>query len=213
MAKKPTKVATNEAVQISAPNFETADFKIRGTAPYMQHKFTAKAKMEILGQQTKKSGAKGKKKEPRDIDATYQEALHVGEDGKYGIPCAAFRSALIDACRAAGAVMTLARMSVFCLPDTIDAEEGTPLVHIEGDPKPHIGHVRIGRGTTSVAIRPIWTEWSATVRLRWDGDQFGMNDVANLLMRAGVQVGVGEGRPFSKNSHGMGLGTFEIVGG
>jgi hypothetical protein len=46
--------------------------------------------------------------------------------------------------------------------------------------------------------------------LRWDADQFSVNDVMNLLSRAGVQVGIGEGRPFSKNSNGMGWGTWEV---
>jgi len=36
-------------------------------------------------------------------------------------------------------------------------------------------------------------------------------DIANLVLRAGIQVGIGEGRPFSKNSCGMGWGTFEIT--
>ena len=57
----------------------------------------------------------------------------------------------------------------------------------------------------------MWKRWEAKVTLQWDGDQFGMADVANLLMRAGIQVGVGEGRPFSKKSHGCGWGTFELV--
>jgi len=36
--------------------------------------------------------------------------------------------------------------------------------------------------------------------------------VTNLLSRVGMQVGIGEGRPFSKNSAGMGWGTFELEG-
>ena len=35
-------------------------------------------------------------------------------------------------------------------------------------------------------------------------------DVTNLLMRVGQQVGIGEGRPDSKNSAGMGWGTFNV---
>jgi len=33
-----------------------------------------------------------------------------------------------------------------------------------------------------------------------------------LLARVGMQVGIGEGRPDSKNSAGMGWGLFEVVG-
>lgn len=205
--------AKKEAVPhlvITAPNFQIAAIKIVGTAPYVQHKFSEKSRRKMLADQQKLGGAKGGKREPRDIEAEYLAAIHIGEDGKFGIPCAAFRSAMIDACRAAGFQMTKAKMSIFCLPDTIDRDEGTPLVHLEGDPEVNEAAVRLESGVASIAIRPMWRSWSAVVKLQWDGDQFGRNDVANLLMRAGGQVGVGEGRPFSKKSHGMGWGTFKL---
>jgi ribosomal protein S17 len=41
-------------------------------------------------------------------------------------------------------------------------------------------------------------------------DQFKVQDVANLLSRVGEQVGICEGRPDSKNSAGMGWGTFQV---
>ena len=56
----------------------------------------------------------------------------------------------------------------------------------------------------------MWREWSAKVRIKFDADLFTTTDVANLLMRVGMQVGVCEGRPDSKNSVGMGWGTFEV---
>jgi hypothetical protein len=42
-------------------------------------------------------------------------------------------------------------------------------------------------------------------------DQFTPEDVANLMARVGMQVGIGEGRPDSKNSAGMGWGLFKIA--
>lgn len=41
---------------------------------------------------------------------------------------------------------------------------------------------------------------------------FSHNDIVNLMMRVGQQVGIGEGRPDSKNSAGMGWGLFDIQG-
>jgi len=35
-------------------------------------------------------------------------------------------------------------------------------------------------------------------------------DVVNLIARVGMQVGIGEGRPDSKASAGLGFGLFEI---
>jgi hypothetical protein len=48
------------------------------------------------------------------------------------------------------------------------------------------------------------------LRFRYDADQFTASDVVNLIARAGMQVGICEGRPDSSNSTGMGWGTFEI---
>jgi hypothetical protein len=72
----------------------------------------------------------------------------------------------------------------------------------------------IGRTETDVAmltIRPMYREWSANLRIKFDADQFSVMDVTNLLARVGEQVAFGEGRHDSKNSAGMGWGTFEIV--
>ena len=64
-------------------------------------------------------------------------------------------------------------------------------------------------------IRPDFStrlrKWSATVQVSFDGDQFTVAYVYNLLARAGMQVGIGEGRPDSKKSNGMGWGTFEVA--
>lgn len=57
----------------------------------------------------------------------------------------------------------------------------------------------------------MWEEWAADVRIRYDADQFSLTDVSNLISRVGSQVGVGEGRPDSKNSAGMGWGTFRLA--
>jgi hypothetical protein len=210
-SKKMANENINERVVITPPNFQTGIFEIRGTAPLVQHKFSKKAQQKMLDKNLQAEGTKGKTKKPRNIEQEYKEAMHIGEDGKHGIPCTAFRCALIEACRAANFVMTKAKMSIFCLPDTIDNEDKTPLVHLIGKPEMVQHHVRLERGVSSVAIRPMFKEWSATIKLQWDADQFDIEAIANLIMRAGLQVGIGEGRPFSKKSAGMGWGTFELI--
>ena len=77
--------------------------------------------------------------------------------------------------------------------------------------KPRQSAVRLASGVASIAIRPMWRTWSADVTVTYDTDQFVEEDIVNLMLRAGTQVGIGEGRPDSKKSHGMGWGTFRIV--
>lgn len=206
-----------EVTEVTPPNMEVIHATIRGTAPYVQNKFSKKARDEIAATQRAGSTAKkGKKHAARDFESDYEQAKHVSEEGWVGIPAPAFRSAMIDACRMVGFHMTKARMSVFVLHDSVDAIDGTPLVRIDGDCLPFaedlIMPVRNKSGVVDLRARPRWNDWSANLRLRYDADQFTSEDVCNLLLRAGVQCGVGEGRPFSKDSNGMGWGTFEIYG-
>ena len=70
--------------------------------------------------------------------------------------------------------------------------------------------VRNATGVCDIRIRPMWDEWNAVVRIRFDADIFSLTDVTNLLMRVGEQVGLCEGRPDSKQSAGMGWGLFKI---
>lgn len=210
MAKAATKTADTH-IAIAPPNIQCAAFRVYGTAPYVQNKFSGTKMQLMLDAQMKTKATSRKAKDPRDPDADYDGAIHRTPDGKYGIPAPAFRSAMISACRVAGFQMTKAKLSVFVEADGFDVDDGTGLVMINGEPEMAKHPVRLESGVASIAVRPMWREWSAIVRIRWDGDQFSQTDVANLLERAGQQVGVGEGRPDSKKSHGMGWGTFTLV--
>ncbi|WP_440940219.1 hypothetical protein [Immundisolibacter sp.] len=198
-------------VSIKAPKIETALFRIVGTAPYVQARFSGKAKQQMAAKMMAGSTARGKKaREPRDFEDDYQQAMHVSTEGWVGIPAGAFRAAMISACRLVGFKMTLAKLSVFVAADGIDAIDGIPLIRINGTPERIDMAVRNATGGPDIRVRPIWREWSADVRVRYDADQFTLNDVTNLMDRVGMQVGIGEGRPDSRQSAGLGWGTFRL---
>jgi hypothetical protein len=215
MAKAKTKaVAETADVMIAPPNLKVAIFTIIGTAPYVQEKFSEKARRMMMEKHKAGSVAKkGTKREARDFDADYEAAMHKIEGGGWGIPAPAFRNSMIDACRLTGYAMTQGKMSVFCLPDAFDSDDATPLVRItKGKPEKFIAATRNATGVADLRARPKWSPgWEATVRIQFDADQFTLSDVANLLSRAGAQVGIGAGRPFSKKSAGMGWGTFRVA--
>jgi hypothetical protein len=199
-------------IVISPPKFEVAVIGIKGTAPYVQHRFSQKSLMKMEATQAAGQRAKkGTKREPRDPNADYLASMYESMDGWHGIPASAFRNGLISACRMCGFAMTRAKLSLFVLADGLDKTDGTPLVRITGTPIMHTATARNDNGGTDIRYRAMWTEWSAGPRLQWDVEQFSASDVFNLLMRMGIQVGVGEGRPDSKNSAGMGWGTFEVI--
>lgn len=209
---KPAPSKTEEVIRVKPVNFEYRTFRIRGTAPYMQCRFSEKALTKMAEAQKAGQQARGKRvREPRDFDGDYLAAMHKDEKGRLGIPAPAFRNALISTCRLVGFKMTIAKLSCFVEADCFDAQDGTPLVLIHGEPERTDLPVRNATGTADIRVRPMWRDWWADLRLKWDADQFTLEDVINLLERAGQQVGIGEGRPDSKNSNGLGLGTFRMV--
>ncbi len=202
-----------QGVIISRPNFKGAVFDLRGTAPYVGNKMSARSREKMRAAQEAGQQARSKKKrEPKVFEGLHLEACHVSEEGWFGIPASAFRAALIDTCRLVGFHMTKAKMTVFVVADGLDREDGQPLVRLISKKQPRALEmtVRVANDSTDIAVRPQWPEWEVRLRLNWDNDQFSMNDVANLVHRAGIQVGVGAGRPFSRDSAGMGWGTWEM---
>ena len=207
----PPFVAEPAEAVISVPNLRVVKFEIEGISSYMQNKFSEKAKEAIRKQQEAGGTAKSKKKrEPKDFEQVCDDATHYSQDGWRGIPAPAFRSAMISACRVAGFVMTRARLAVHVIEDGRDRDDGTPLVEIIGEPVMDVSAVRPQKGVMDLAARPRWDDWWAVVTVRYDADMFQMSDVYNLLVRAGMQVGIGCGRPDSSDSCGTGFGLFNV---
>jgi len=207
MAKK----QTTSVVSVSAPKIETASFRLIGTSPLVQARFSAKAKQAMMDKMAAGPTSKGKKiRDARDFDQDCRNAMHIGVDGRSGVPAGAFRNAMISACRLVGFKMTMAKLSVFVHADTFDAVDGVPLVHLNGDWERLDMHTRNANGSVDIRVRPMWREWWMDLRVQFDAEQFTLTDISNLLMRAGVQVGIGEGRHDSKSSTGLGFGCFRI---
>jgi len=206
--------ADTGVVSVAAANIVRTTLRVRGTAPLVQNKFSHKARQKMMADMATPKSAKKAKSErpPRDYDDDFIQAQHISVAGWNGLPCPAFRAAMIDACRTVGLVMTKAKMSVFVIPDGFDKDDGTPLVKIisPNPPERTESLVRNDNGGADVRIRPMWREWSCDVTLEFDADMIEASGVVNLLDRAGRQVGIGEGRPFSKNSVGQGWGTFTV---
>lgn len=196
-------------IRIPAPKMRRVVVAITGTAPFVQLRFSEKRQHTMLEKQMNPTaGRRGGLREAKDLEELYKDAMYRTEEGKTGIPAAAFRNAMIRACTLVGYKMTQAKMSIFVGQDGMDAFDGTPLVFITGKPEAVTHPVRNATGVADIRVRAMWREWTAKLALTYDADQFEQQDVLNLLERAGTQVGVGEGRPSSKNSAGMGWGTF-----
>lgn len=199
-------------VSIKAPNLQEAKFRIIGTAPLVVHRFSHKAKQQMIQKMEAGSTAnKGKKREAANLEDVYNEARYISKEGWDGFNASAVRNAMISACRLVGFKMTLAKLSIFVVADGRDKKEPEiPLVRILGKPRRLESRANVETGQAYITIRPCYDDWEADIHIRYDADQFTVTDIANLLSRVGTQVGLCEGRPDSKNSAGMGWGTFTV---
>jgi hypothetical protein len=158
-----------------------------------------------------KSAGSKKVRDARDYDREAEEARYRSAENWEGMNAAAFRAAMISACRLVGFKMTLAKLSTFIEADGYDKNDGVPLVRIYGESQVYTAHTRNATGVVDVRSRPMYRNWAARLRVRYDMDQFKMADVLNLVSRCGMQVGIGAGRPDSKASAGCGFGLFNVV--
>ena len=200
-------------LRIPDENHQLIRFRVRGVAPYVQNAWSAKSQEQMRKKQ--KAGSVGKikrgKRDPKDFEQAYRDAMHISREGWHGIPAAAFRKAMISACRTVDFQMSRAKLAIFIEADGLDKVDGSALVRITKG-KPH--YVEHGvRNATSVDLRPrpMWDEWEAVVVVKFDADMLSAQDVFHLMKRAGSQVGIGEGRHDSRESAGMGWGTFQVM--
>ena len=198
---------------ITPPDFRYLQIDIEGTSPLVINRFSAKAQEEMKAKQEAGSTSSSKKiREAKDFTALFEGAKHVSTEGWEGIHAAAFRNGAISACRAVGFKMTHAKLAFMVLSDGLDRVDSAPLVKLtEGVAEEWIAPTRNATGVIDLRARPMYKTWAASLRIQYDAGMLSDADVTNLIARVGLQVGIGEGRPDSKMSAGLGYGLFKIV--
>lgn len=212
-AKSAPRVPAEEKVTITPPKFKHASVRIEGTAPFMSNAMSSEARRKMREGQELGTANRGmkRKRDPKDFTAQFKGSLHVSREGWHGIPCSAFRGAMIEACKTVGFPMTRAKLFLFIEPEGRDADTGEGLVRIHGEPTQDERIGKLATGVADILTRARFDEWWCDITVKWDSDALQAADVINLLARAGVHVGVGAGRPGSSNSAGIGMGTFKVV--
>ena len=168
-----------------------------GDSGLISHKWSDKAKKEMLDKQMK---AAKTAKAAKDPERDYRESLYEHPEGGYGFPCVAFKAAAVGACRFTdGMKMTEARGAFH-----VDGE----LAKIEGQPTMREDMVRVGMGTADIRYRGEFKAWRTTLEITYNADAIAPGQIANLFNLAGFGVGVGEWRPEKDGSYGR----FHVAG-
>ncbi len=183
------------AARIELPQLDIRYMQITivGDSGLICHRWSEKAKKQILDKQMGKATAGKENKDPQE---DFRSSLYPLPDGGHGFPAIAFKCAAVEACTSLGKSVTkvAARQAFHVVGE---------LVRIEGEPKMREDMVRVGQGTADIRFRAEFEEWSTTLKLRYNARVLTGEQVINLFNTAGFAVGVGEWRPERNGMHGM----------
>jgi hypothetical protein len=193
-------------IEIDRIGAETILVPIIGTAPLLVHRFSEKAKRQML------DNMQGRKtpKQPKNPEEEYQAAFYrlkgsTEETPLYGFPAVAFKAATIGGCRFYGKQITMTAMRQFVFFRGEPGDDGQQMVRIEGEPVMREDVVRIGSGT-DLRYRPQFTEWSTMLEVTYVTSALTRASIVSLIDAGGMGVGVGEWRPEKKGD----FGTFQV---
>ncbi len=178
-------------IEIKRPDLRIIAVDIFGTSPLICHKWSEKAKKEMLDKQMGKPKVKAFKNPEKD----YKESLYEMTDG-YGFPAVAFKNAAVRAASNLDITMVQARQMFFVI-----ADEGD-LIHIKGEPTMREDMVRLNGKTADIRYRGEFRNWRATLNIKYNAGVISDDQVVNLFQLAGFSVGIGEWRPERNGSFG-----------
>jgi hypothetical protein len=192
--------APQEAVKLPPIQKMRVRLKITGTSPLIQHAWAEKAKAMI---RDKHAGKKTKTRDIRDPQKEGEDAAYYTQDGKYGVPAMAIKSALIGAAhKDIGVEKTVVKKALF-----IECQDRNNVLVMDCDePEIREDMVRVGMGGTDLRYRPYYFRWSVELVFLLDAGWLQVADLCNLVDRAGFGVGIGEWRP----EKGGDFGRFEL---
>jgi hypothetical protein len=199
-------VPNDTAIQIDRLSAETLLIPITGTSPLIVHRWTEKAKRQMLDAQQGKKNVKQHRDPYQDyIESLYRISHEDGED-TFGFPVLAFKAATIGAARFydKSVTMTSLRQMLF-FHGVISKADPQQLVQIEGEHRMREDMVRVGQGT-DLRYRAEFPEWSAVLNVTYVTSSLSQGSVLSLIDAAGMGVGVGEWRPEKSGQ----FGTFQI---
>ena len=185
---------------LAPPRVQTVHIEVVGTAPLICHRWSEKAKKQILDKQTR---AASKAKQPKNPDKDFEDSLYPHPDGGYGFPSVAFKAAAVRAGTYSDMKMTFLRGAFH-----VSGE----LVRIAGQPSKREDMVRLQGKTADIRYRGEFKEWSASVPVQVNASVLSVEQIANLFLIAGFAVGVGEWRPERNGQYGrFELGSVQVA--
>lgn len=192
----------NSQFVINRPNIQKMMVEIIGQTPLIMHKFSEKARKQMLDKQMKKAP---KKAETRNPKKEFEDSVYRNKKGKVAFPANAVKQAIVSAARSVdGLPMTMLRASVFVRGDMED------LIEVKyKELRMREDTVKIGQGTTDLRFRGEVLGWTMDLPIEFNADVVSAEQVLNLIQIAGFSNGLGEWRPERNGNYG----TFTLAEG
>lgn len=187
-------MAASQNVSVDLPplNIQTLEVTLIGDTPLITHRWSEKAKKQMLDKQMKKAK---QGKEAKDPDQDFRESLYVLEDGTFGFPAIGFKAAAVTACTSIGGITKVAARQAFHV-------DGEYVVLRGSEPTMREDMVRIAMGTADIRYRGQFDPWWTVLTVKFNANTLSAEQVLNLFNTAGFAVGVGEWRPEKDGSYG-----------
>jgi len=191
--KKSAAKAAPKAGMVKIPPLELdrIDIEVVGDTSLICHKWSEKARKQMLGKQT---GEARQGKERKNPEQDFKDSLYLYPGGGYGFPSVAFKAAAVRAAKSADMAMTDARAAFHVIGE---------MVKINGEPEMREDPVRLNGSTADIRFRGEFKKWSAVIPVRFNSRIISASQVVNLFNTAGFAPGVGEWRPEKGGQHGM----------
>lgn len=212
------------AIEIKPIEIKTAVIRIRGTAPLIVHKWSEKAKREMLDKQmgTTKTKSKHEPKNPvadfigsaywltpeptEGTEEAFEAAVAAG--ARWGFPVTAIKqAAIMAASRNEIDIKTTTLRGAFF----IKGEGENMCAEIKGTiPKMREDMVRVGgiSKTADIRHRAQFDDWYMDLQVSYNANgPVSLEQIVNLINLGGFTNGIGEWRPERDGDYG----TFEVV--
>lgn len=212
-----------EVVELKQIDIRLFSIRLEGTTPLICHRFSEKAKREILDREMKKSKTTGHEiKDPvRDfIDSLYWLSgkpeidtieyfdTAVNNGARFGFPVLGFKEAAVSAGYRSG--VSKDKVSLYGAFHLVNAEltqNDGMLVQVFGTPYMREDYVKIQQ-SASMRYRGEFRDWYTDLDVQYNAGAFSAEQIVNLFHLAGFVCGVGEWRPEKGGQNGM----FKVTG-
>lgn len=193
-----------KTVQINIPEIkiQLASLRIEGTSPLIVHKFSEKARKEILDKCMQKAKAG---KEPKNPVMEFMQSLHwitpmpeeyteeafetaLANGARFGFPATGLKQSAVSAAYRAG--LTKDKVSVYGAFHIIGGE----LIEIHGTPMMREDYAVINNGAPEIRYRAEFPEWEMAFDIQYNAAVYSLEQIVTFFNFGGFAVGVGDWR-------------------